>query len=66
MLSHDNYTWTCEQSFLTFFQMNPNVQMGDERIVSYLPLSHVAAQQVDLTGAIFSGAHVYVAAPDAL
>jgi len=46
--------------------MNPNVQMGDERIVSYLPLSHVAAQQVDLTGAIFSGAHVYVAAPDAL
>lgn len=46
--------------------MNPNVVMDDERIVSYLPLSHVAAQQVDVTGAVFIGAHVYVAAPDAL
>jgi long-chain-fatty-acid--CoA ligase ACSBG len=43
MLSHDNYSWTSEQSFITFFKMNPGVQLADERIVSYLPLSHVAA-----------------------
>ena len=38
----------------------------EEVIVSYLPLSHVAAQMVDLTFPVSFGASVYFARPDAL
>lgn len=40
MLSHDNYTWTAK-SCLQKFDLKPNAQQ-QERIISYLPLSHVA------------------------
>ena len=36
------------------------------RIVSYLPLSHVAAQIQDVTGGMMEGVHVYFADPSAL
>lgn len=39
MLSHDNYTWTCEASIKMY-----NLEIADNwTLVSYLPLSHVAA-----------------------
>ncbi len=37
MLSHDNYTWTAWAS------LEGKDVKEDDRIVSYLPLSHVAA-----------------------
>lgn len=68
MLSHDNASWTsgCIYSLLDTW--------GDsnERIVSYLPLSHIAAQLEDIFFPIFttanckSSASVWFARPDAL
>lgn len=37
-----------------------------ETVVSYLPLSHVAAQLIDIFCPIIVGATVYFAQPDAL
>ena len=42
-------------------------EFGDnERVISYLPLSHVASQVVDMIVSLFAGCHVYFAGPDAL
>jgi long-chain-fatty-acid--CoA ligase ACSBG len=60
MLSHDNVTWTARTTC-------PLLQLGDnERIVSYLPLSHIAAQLTDLHGPLVIGGCVSFARPDAL
>lgn len=45
MLSHDNYTWVVEAVGRNF-QLNLN--QGTGRILSFLPLSHVASQLCDL------------------
>jgi long-chain-fatty-acid--CoA ligase ACSBG len=37
-----------------------------ERVVSYLPLSHIAAQVLDMHLSLFLGSTVYFAQPDAL
>ncbi|KAJ1212718.1 hypothetical protein NDU88_000368 [Pleurodeles waltl] len=60
MLSHDNLTWVVKQAckVLNF--------VDQEVLISYLPLSHVAAQVVDLWLPIFSGGTTYFADPDAL
>lgn len=61
MLSHDNYTWlnTITAGKLPFPNESP-------RIVSFLPLSHVAAQYADLILQLGIGAHVFFADPMAL
>lgn len=60
MLSHDNLTWTtgnlCDTLQFTC----------KERIVSYLPLSHVAAQLTDIYAMIYLGACCYFCQPDAM
>jgi long-chain-fatty-acid--CoA ligase ACSBG len=61
MLSHDNITWTVDHTIDTL--MDTTIE---NRIVSYLPLSHVAAQLVDMYIPISSGSTVYFATPDAL
>jgi long-chain-fatty-acid--CoA ligase ACSBG len=69
MLSHDSkdfinyldYIWT---SITVIKKYKKDEQK--ERIVSYLPLSHVAAQIIDIIGTVYSGTHVYFATPDAL
>lgn len=61
MMSHDNLTWTAN-SVTDLIATN----FGNEHIVSYLPLSHVAAQLLDIYLAITVGATVYFAQPDAL
>ncbi|XP_041643923.1 long-chain-fatty-acid--CoA ligase ACSBG2-like [Cheilinus undulatus] len=61
MLSHDNLTWTCNQAALTF-----DINYAEEVMVSYLPLSHVAAQIIDMWLAISYATTTYFADPDAL
>ncbi|CAN9499326.1 unnamed protein product [Ophioblennius macclurei] len=64
MLSHDNITWTAKNA-----SRAGDVQPADikqESLVSYLPLSHIAAQMYDLWTGIQFGELVYFAQPDAL
>ncbi|XP_077330376.1 long-chain-fatty-acid--CoA ligase ACSBG1 isoform X2 [Lithobates pipiens] len=64
MLSHDNITWTAAHASRAGDMQPAEVQQ--ESIVSYLPLSHIAAQIYDLWTSIKWGEHVYFANPDAL
>ena len=63
MLSHDNYT---------FLQKSLEIMLKweegkyDERVISFLPLSHVAAQFSDCIVSMMTGIHLYFADPDAL
>jgi len=69
MLSHDNCTWNCKSLLESLKQMDWN---GDHGIISYLPLSHIAAQITDIHAPLaimthFSGnVTVTFARPDAL
>ncbi|KAL5267519.1 hypothetical protein ACHWQZ_G004525 [Mnemiopsis leidyi] len=60
MLSHDNISWTA----LACCQILNVRETSD--VVSYLPLSHIAAQIIDLHGPMACGATVWFAKPDAL
>ncbi|CDJ62618.1 very long-chain acyl-CoA synthetase, putative [Eimeria necatrix] len=60
MLSHDNLTWTASL-MAQIVSLSPQ-----DRIVSLLPLSHVAAQIVDLVAPLIMGTSVYFARPDVL
>ncbi|XP_075960855.1 long-chain-fatty-acid--CoA ligase ACSBG2-like [Anarhichas minor] len=61
MLSHDNLTWTVHRAASML-----NLKHTEERMVSYLPLSHVAAQLVDMWMSILCAMTTYFAEPDAL
>lgn len=61
MLSHDNLTW----SAISIVE-GLGVERGCERLLSYLPLSHVAAQIIDLYIPIIVAATVYFADEGAL
>lgn len=66
MLSHDNLIWTSRMAWKCFgerLDMSGKEQMV---FVSYLPLSHVAAQMTDLFLPISIGGTVYFAQSDAL
>eukprot|EP00752_Nemacystus_decipiens_P012995 g11498.t1 len=60
MISHDNITWTAETI------CEPFNMTHTERCISYLPLSHVAGQLMDLHAPMAKGCSVYFAQPDAL
>ena len=63
MISHDNYT------FITDAVIQPlglEQDYGKTRLLSLLPLSHVAAQLVDLVTALKAGANVFFTDPSAL
>jgi long-chain-fatty-acid--CoA ligase ACSBG len=62
MLSHDNLAWTCR----VFANCIVEGGVFPGRVVSYLPLSHVAAQMIDIQYPLYSGACTYFAQPDAL
>jgi len=55
MLSHGNLTWTADQGVGLF------AVTGDETLVSYLPLSHIAEQMFTIHIAITVGYRVYFA-----
>mmetsp|Transcript_5720 Transcript_5720/g.13657 ORF Transcript_5720/g.13657 Transcript_5720/m.13657 type:complete len:722 (+) Transcript_5720:98-2263(+) len=60
MLSHDNMTWVAGQCTASAKYDN------DDCAVSYLPLSHIAGQMIDVFIPLASGMAVFFAAPDAL
>ncbi|XP_059726054.1 long-chain-fatty-acid--CoA ligase ACSBG2 isoform X3 [Haemorhous mexicanus] len=64
MLSHDNLTWTAAAAGR--FIMLRDARDRQEEVVSYLPLSHIAAQMCDIWAAMTLGVQVYFAQPDAL
>ncbi|XP_019857705.1 PREDICTED: long-chain-fatty-acid--CoA ligase ACSBG2-like [Amphimedon queenslandica] len=61
MLSHDNITWMCSRIL-----KETKAKRGEERVISYLPLSHVATQLLDIYFPLAIGASVWFAQPDAL
>lgn len=60
MASHDNLTWTARVAWGVLQQTAGSVSL------SYLPLSHIAAQMLDIYGPMVAGGTVYFARPDAL
>lgn len=69
MLSHDNMIFTQTSVSEDIFESQPedwNFQPEDMRVVSYLPLSHVAASQMDLIYPVLYGNQLFYARPDAL
>lgn len=62
MLSHDNVTYSSN----ALAHCLTNMVVGSENLISYLPLSHIAAQMIDIFIAINYVATVYFADKDAL
>jgi long-chain-fatty-acid--CoA ligase ACSBG len=62
MISHDNVVWTAR---CTLEYSAPHLNETD-RIISYLPLSHIAAQLIDIHGPMHTGMTTYFAQQDAL
>ena len=62
MITHDNATWTSRAQLSTMGRSLDN----DDHIISYLPLSHIAAQMLDMYCPMATGAQVWFAQPDAL
>ncbi|KAM3876318.1 long-chain-fatty-acid--CoA ligase ACSBG2 [Diretmus argenteus] len=64
MLSHDNLTWT---AYSTCIHVRlTDATQSQEVVVSYLPLSHIAAQMVDIWVIMKVGGATHFAQPDAL
>eukprot|EP00605_Chrysophyceae_sp_TOSAG23-4_P003000 GSChrysophyteH1.ASY1.ANO1.3305.1 assembled CDS len=61
MVSHDNVTWTTSMMTESYLDINQH-----DRIVSYLPLSHIAAQIIDIHVPMLRGCCTYFCQPDAL
>ncbi len=61
MISHDNLTWTARNIIEHYMDAN-----HEDRAVSYLPLSHIAAQLNDIHCVMALGASIWFAQPDAL
>lgn len=55
MLSHDNLIWDVKKCF----QVIKDIDVGHEKLISYLPLSHLTAFVVDIFIAINSAGTVY-------
>ncbi|XP_039077291.1 long-chain-fatty-acid--CoA ligase ACSBG2-like [Hyaena hyaena] len=64
MLSHDNITWTTEITAQSLSYKSPPEKQ--EVLVSYLPLSYLAAQLFDMWLSISVAGALYFAQPDAL
>lgn len=64
MLTHDNMYFVVAQ-FLRNWE-DQGIDDGRERVVSYLPLSHSAAQCTDILMNLVARAQIYFARPDAL
>merc|ERR1712165_323659 len=61
MITHDNITWTSQAQLSTMAPVDNN-----DHMISYLPLSHIAAQMLDMHCPMETGLQVWFAQPDAL
>lgn len=61
MISHDNLTWTASNIIDNYVNLN-----HEDRVISYLPLSHIAAQLIDIIAVMVLGGTTYFAQADAL
>ena len=69
MLSHDNINFNCASLSADVLGSMPPDEMispPDSRIVSYLPLSHIAGLMFDLSHHFHYGCQLFFAKPDAL
>jgi long-chain-fatty-acid--CoA ligase ACSBG len=66
MLSHDSCVWEQIPIMQTWAKINPSILSPTNRIVSYLPLSHIAGLSVDVLTHYLTGHELYFARPDAL
>ena len=66
MLSHDNIVWITVEMMEIVAQERPELIGPQNRLVSYLPLSHIAGLQGDLIIHMFNSCEIYFARPDAL
>mmetsp|Transcript_18020 Transcript_18020/g.30697 ORF Transcript_18020/g.30697 Transcript_18020/m.30697 type:complete len:373 (+) Transcript_18020:798-1916(+) len=64
MLSHDNLIFNSKSICLEIIEEGDDIE--DQRVVSYLPLSHIAGLQIDLSCQLCIGNQVFFAKPDAL
>lgn len=64
MLTHDNMVFVVQQTLKNL--EDEDIEDARERVVSYLPLSHSAAQIVDIMTNLMARAQIYFARPDAL
>jgi long-subunit acyl-CoA synthetase (AMP-forming) len=63
MITNDNITWTVP----VMLRLTRKGTMDETDVmISYLPLSHIAAQILDLHCPLYSGTQMYFAQPDAL
>jgi len=63
MVTNDNITWTTR----TMLTLTPRGRLDNtDHMISYLPLSHIAAQTLDIYNPISSGCQIWFARPDAL
>ena len=58
-------TWTAKALHKTVGD-EYGLEIGNERVVSYLPLSHIAAQMEDIYLGVYGASTLYFAQPDAL
>ena len=69
MLSHDNLIFNGTSLSTDVINNMPSdemIKIEDIKIVSYLPLSHIAGLQFDVITNILYGSQIYFAKPDAL
>lgn len=66
MLSHDNLCWIAIPMMVNAQKSDPSIPINQHRVVSYLPLSHVAGLCVDIMSHVYAGHELYFAMPDAL
>lgn len=66
MLSHDNLTWMATSICGCISADQPDMIGPNNRVVSYLPLSHIAGLCFDILSHIYNGHELYFARPDSL
>jgi len=66
MLSHDSLTWVTGAVIETISKDQHELLGPQNRVVSYLPLSHIAGLSFDIIGHYYNGHELFFARPDAL